>query len=272
MAHTLVFSLLDRDDCIRLRTLEGGALWEYLRPIVQKARPEPDEGLAAIELDLIAHGVIFGLGQGLGEEQLSAFVSILWQTHRQSMDRRLSLVESSNLFQSLMIAHSVHRPPRSAQVFTLAEAEELHAYVLETYHRSHKLYSCAFTPPAVIHLVADPHSYAPPPPPAFPPLSQAKPWEVVRAAEEERAAREREEAAAKAAAEEATATDQGTPGPSAVEKLPHPQGLKSQLTAIATEVSQMSGAQMEQLESQLDDIEHRLTELKDAKGKGGKKK
>eukprot|EP00756_Hemistasia_phaeocysticola_P067246 Hpha_TRINITY_DN9819_c0_g1::TRINITY_DN9819_c0_g1_i1::g.81418::m.81418 len=271
MAHTLVFSLLNRDDCLQLRILEGRKLWEYLRPIVERARSEPDEGLAAIELDLVSHAVIFGLGQGLGDEQLSAFVSILWQTHRQSMDRRLGLGESSDLFQSLMIAHSVHRPPHSAQVFTLAEAQELHAYVLETYLRAHKLYTCAFTPPAVINLVSDPHSFAPPAPPVFPPLSNAKPLEVVRAAEEERAAREREEAAAQAAAEESTAVDQGPPGPSPVEMLPHPQGLKSQLAVIATEVGQLSGAQMEQLESQLDEIEHKLTELKDAK-KGGKKK
>eukprot|EP00663_Eupelagonemidae_sp_cell21sb_P004542 gene4542-1864_t len=56
------------------------------------------------------------------------------------MDRRLSMEESFAVFQENVVAHAVHRPPSSAQVFSIGEVRDVEAYVVGTYYRSYKLY------------------------------------------------------------------------------------------------------------------------------------
>lgn len=306
MAHSFVFEKITREDCAGIRAGDG---WEmrsaleaaacrgdsWLRPAEADATEEAG-ALREIELDLLFHAAVFATEQQFGDEQLSAFLSIVWRTHVESMQRRLTLRESCSVFERHVVAHSVHRPPRSAQVFSLAEVRDVQAYVVGTYYRSYKLYQHCFTPPAearvedAMHPPPQPGRQAeeryppwgPEPPRPFRPLQKALPLEEWKAREEERVEKRRaEEAATAAAAGEAQQeTDEeraereraeraASAEPTAVDALPQPTGLKAQLSTVAAEVTKMSLEQIQQLENELDSLNERLTE---AKEKAPKKK
>eukprot|EP01062_Namystynia_karyoxenos_P077417 TRINITY_DN7795_c0_g1_i2.p1 TRINITY_DN7795_c0_g1~~TRINITY_DN7795_c0_g1_i2.p1 ORF type:complete len:329 (+),score=126.81 TRINITY_DN7795_c0_g1_i2:69-989(+) len=306
MAHSLVYEKVKRGHCAALRSLEGQGLRDCLRaavsswpaPWLPDAAGEPGllhgglnpggatlhegvlpgagaapselaaDALTEIELDLLTHACVFAKEQKLGDAQMSAFLSILWRTHRSSVQRRLTLHESHAEFQKHMIAHAVHRPPSSEQVFTLAEVRDLQAYVLSTYYRAYKLYQYCFTPAAQVFLETQQQKGVPLPPQPFRPLRLAQPAQDAPPPAAEQAAEAQAPQEADAGAEEAAERQESQ---SPVRQLPQPAGLKAQLETIAQEVTQLSAAQLEALEAQMEELEGRLAEAKDAKGKKGKK-
>jgi len=79
-------------------------------------------------------------------------------------------------WQSLLLAHSVQRPPYSVGIFTLAEVQLITEFALTHYYAHFKLYRYAFT----LKHVKEVHvrlSWAELPPASFPSLSEGVPYE-----------------------------------------------------------------------------------------------
>ena len=79
-------------------------------------------------------------------EKTSTFFSVMKLTHRRAVEERLPVDRCFTAFKDLLLKHSVHRPPYSIAVFTLAELKELSEWGLENYFRYYKLFQYIYTP------------------------------------------------------------------------------------------------------------------------------
>lgn len=266
-----VHRCLTADDVVTLRnvirdadTTNGGALF---------ASPTSfplSEEQTAIFLDLYVHLIRFAQGMGFSPEKVSTLVGIFRDNHFHSMKGRVSNVQAYKDFENRLVAHSVHRPPFSAQIFSLDDAKLISDYALNTYFRHYKLYMYTFTPREVAEVrcvsLSTPHNV---PPSHVPSLSKAVPlaqWEAAqeeqRKAEEERQEKLAQERAAAAAEAERLAQEAERPHMTA--------GLKNQLDAIKSTVSKMSREKLDELEAKLIALEGRVAEVNKPMSAGAK--
>eukprot|EP00741_Cyanophora_paradoxa_P005214 tig00000852_g5054.t1 len=134
-------------------------------------------------------------------EKTSAFFSIVKANHAKLEEENLGLKKSFEFFQSLLIRHSVQRPPFSVGLFSLPDVKLITDYVVDTYYRHFKLYQHAFTRLPVLDV--DSTDTLVELPPFFPPLSEGVPewlpkpppdYEAIAAAEREAAVEKLKEA------------------------------------------------------------------------------
>ena len=64
----------------------------------------------------------------------------------------VSLNHSFTYFKSLLVGHSVDRPPWSVQVFSLEDVKLITEYVTNTYYRHYKLYNYAFNKRQILNF------------------------------------------------------------------------------------------------------------------------
>lgn len=81
----------------------------------------------------------------MAADKLSGLFSIMKEVHKRSVEGRLPIERSFALFKSLMLSHSVQRPPYSIGLFTFPEYRAILEWGLDTYYRHYKLYQYAFT-------------------------------------------------------------------------------------------------------------------------------
>ena len=99
-----------------------------------------------IEVELYGHIVTFSSKLRLSPEQLSALFSILKDVHCVCVSCAYdNTLEALQLFQHLMVCHSVNHPPYSVNLFSLAEVKVITEYILRTFFGHYKLYKFTFT-------------------------------------------------------------------------------------------------------------------------------
>ena len=117
-----------------------------------------------ILLDMYLHAIVFAKLQNFSKEQLSAFFSILKQTHDVCVSTPFGNVEECfSLFRELILTHSVHRPPWSLEIFSPDQVETITTHVINTYFRHYKLYKYAFTPKVKLDIALQYEGLAPTP-------------------------------------------------------------------------------------------------------------
>ena len=108
---------------------------------------------SSIELDLFTYAVLFCKKSEFSPEQLSAFFTILKLVHSMCISTPYdNLQDCFVYFRELLLRHSVHRPPFSTSLYSLAQVKVITDYVLSTYFKHFKLYKYAFTKRVQLNL------------------------------------------------------------------------------------------------------------------------
>eukprot|EP01006_Ploeotia_vitrea_P000488 TRINITY_DN103142_c0_g1_i1.p1 TRINITY_DN103142_c0_g1~~TRINITY_DN103142_c0_g1_i1.p1 ORF type:complete len:296 (-),score=22.02 TRINITY_DN103142_c0_g1_i1:161-1048(-) len=294
MAQSLVWDKLTPEDIEDLKNVEVA---DDVKAFLQKMFDDTKRGPSWLEprdapgwkkkneilLDYYFHTLRFCREHSFTPEKTSAFFSIMHRTHTESMRARATHEESFKTFQSLIVQHSVHRPPFSTQTFTIADVKAINQYVTETYYRHYKMYLYAFTEQQQVKLTT---TYGvdrverPKPPP---PLAQAIPEEEWLQQERERGkemeGKELVEDPVVQVGEPVSAANvpdgESESGDQGLDQLPLDgslQGLKGQLEFIRTQVSKMTAGKIDVLESKLAQLEAKLAESESKKDPRSKKK
>lgn len=98
-----------------------------------------------ISLDLYTRTLQFGQKHRFTDEQLSGLLGIVKTVHEAATSQRLPVTVSFTDFKSLLLKHSVQRPPWSIGLFTYVEMQMILQWMLQTYYQHYKLYQYAFT-------------------------------------------------------------------------------------------------------------------------------
>jgi len=162
----------------------------------------------AIKLDLFFTTFQYAAGAGFSPTQISSLMSIVKETHEESMAKILIVEKSFQVFRAYMLQHSVHRPPSSVGVFTEYEAQKVIDWAIGAYFRQYKLYQYVYTFGRTCNVTSRrPEDGLFEVPHTTEALGEATPWEehqkALSDAEEQR--QEEERLAAEAAAAEAEA-------------------------------------------------------------------
>jgi hypothetical protein len=106
----------------------------------------------ALLMDLYMYLYAFSKEQEYTPEKISVLLAIMHRlvvTDLFEADRRNSpwtLTESFKQFQSLLLRHSVERPPISAGIFETADVSAIVDYITHSYYRHFNLYQSVFVP------------------------------------------------------------------------------------------------------------------------------
>ncbi|TPX62028.1 hypothetical protein SpCBS45565_g07101 [Spizellomyces sp. 'palustris'] len=131
----------------------GEEALRYLASIVEIG-DDPQRG--AILLDFYYYNLRFAKDQHFSPEQASAFFSIMKTTHDKAMASPfINLDKDYTFFKDVLLHHSVHRPPYSQKVFSLAEVKAITEYAVNTYFRHYLMYKYAFTKKLRLELSFD---------------------------------------------------------------------------------------------------------------------
>eukprot|EP01060_Flectonema_neradi_P015312 TRINITY_DN21961_c0_g1_i1.p1 TRINITY_DN21961_c0_g1~~TRINITY_DN21961_c0_g1_i1.p1 ORF type:complete len:283 (+),score=57.17 TRINITY_DN21961_c0_g1_i1:31-879(+) len=281
MASSRVFTKITKADCSTLRGTEGEDTRAELKRIYSSELGSyQSEHDTTIIVDLLYHATVFGIEQFDDDAKLSVFVSLLFDTHQESMDQKLQLLESIKLFESKLVSHSVHRPPKTVCLFNAVDLSAIHTFVVDTYYRHYKMYLYVFSTPTLLTVSTGAMQVVVPQQPVkFRPLSEGVPENV------------QPEQATSVVADNPEVQDQpaaSTPPPpedgaavqgevsdtaSPSEPVSKPKGLKAQMASISSEVSKMSHAKLDALEERIAELEAQQ-QANPAKGQkaAGKKK
>ena len=107
---------------------------------------EPGQGIGDILLDFHFNNFQFAKEQLFSNEKLSCLLGILDFLFRISFTTRLSMTASFERFKDLLLKHSVHRPPRSMAIFSLADVKAVTDYALKTFFRHYSFYEFVLLP------------------------------------------------------------------------------------------------------------------------------
>ncbi|KAI8927714.1 flagellar C1a complex subunit C1a-32-domain-containing protein [Entophlyctis helioformis] len=111
---------------------------------------------SAILLDLYYYTLNFAKENGFTSEQTSAFFSIVRETHLNAMSSPLiNMDKDYAFFKTLLLRHSVRRPPFSDKVFDHAEMKAGTEYMTHTYFRHYLMYKYAFTKKLRLDMVVE---------------------------------------------------------------------------------------------------------------------
>jgi hypothetical protein len=81
----------------------------------------------------------------MADGKLSGLLAIVRETHRRSMEEKLTLERSFAAFKELVLQHSVQRPPYSVGLLAVGEMKLVLEWFVDSYYRHYKLYMHAFT-------------------------------------------------------------------------------------------------------------------------------
>jgi len=119
----------------------------------------------------------FARQHNFSAEKTSTLFSLMKHTHHEMVDAHLTAERSYDLFKSLLLAHSVQRPPYSVGIFTLNEIKLITVYARDNYFRHFKLFRYGFTMKHEKTITLR-NSHIEQPPVSFAPLSAAIPYEL----------------------------------------------------------------------------------------------
>ena len=104
------------------------------------ATPSPlgDAPRTAIGLDLYVSVLRFGDSLALEDDKMSGLFSIVKEVFTAAITERQQVDVSFSHFQKLLLEHSIHRPPYSVGLFTLAETKAIVSWMLDTFYRHYK--------------------------------------------------------------------------------------------------------------------------------------
>ncbi|TPX59155.1 hypothetical protein PhCBS80983_g02658 [Powellomyces hirtus] len=126
----------------------------YLVSILNNGKEDPQRTL--ILMDFYFYTLRFAKSTNLSPEQASVFFSIMKTTHeRTAASPFLHLEKDYEVFKDTLLRHSVHRPPFSQKIFSLAEAKAIDEYAVNTYFRHYLMYKYAFTKKLRLNLSID---------------------------------------------------------------------------------------------------------------------
>ncbi|KND00303.1 uncharacterized protein SPPG_04628 [Spizellomyces punctatus DAOM BR117] len=154
MSKTLTWKHLSMNQVYDFYTISTGEeALRYLASIVEIG-DDPQRG--AILLDFYYYNLRFAKDQHFSPEQASAFFSIMKTTHDKAMASPfINLDKDYTFFKDVLLHHSVHRPPYSQKVFSLAEVKAITEYAVNTYFRHYLMYKYAFTKKLRLELSFD---------------------------------------------------------------------------------------------------------------------
>eukprot|EP00960_Hanusia_phi_P019327 570832-Hanusia_phi.AAC.1 len=118
--------------------------WNWLKDKFSKDLGD-DEDRVKILVDLFYYTLQFGIDKSFTYDKLSALLSIIKQSHEDSMRRFLPAATSFENFKNLLIRHCVNRPPYSVGLFTMQDSAMITDFVSKGYYRHYMLYKYAFT-------------------------------------------------------------------------------------------------------------------------------
>eukprot|EP00472_Partenskyella_glossopodia_P007976 CAMPEP_0197525526 /NCGR_PEP_ID=MMETSP1318-20131121/12853_1 /TAXON_ID=552666 /ORGANISM="Partenskyella glossopodia, Strain RCC365" /LENGTH=275 /DNA_ID=CAMNT_0043079039 /DNA_START=65 /DNA_END=892 /DNA_ORIENTATION=+ len=92
----------------------------------------------------------------MNAEKASTLISIFYSTHKKSFGPPVApTMDAFKYFKSLLLKHSVERPPFSIAIFTPADVKVITKYAIETYFRHYKMYQYVFGTSAVLILSSE---------------------------------------------------------------------------------------------------------------------
>eukprot|EP00759_Apiculatamorpha_spiralis_P025068 PhF_6_TR28142/c0_g1_i1/m.41677 len=237
-------------------------------PLIGTVLPvQPQSHFVDILTEMVSHAVQTTRPWGLSTEATNTFINILLQTHIDSMQEAASMKQSYNIFQSYMVSHTVHRPPYSTAVFTLAEASVINEYVLSTYIRHYRMYLHVFTPRKECTLkcaVAKNPNEIPRPAHQLNTGMVLKEWEVkqaeIRKAKELEDAKRRQEEEEQAAHADAERKKQQKLSRQSENENSVPGTLSAQLNMIRETVGKASSERFDEIETKIASLESKLSE------------
>jgi len=127
-------------------------------------------------LELYMNTLRFARAHSFSAEKTSTFFSIVKRNHEEMAEAFLSPERSWEYLKSLLLAHSVQRPPHSVGIFSLAEVQQITEFALTYYYAHFKLFRYAFTLRHVKEVNVR-TSLAELPPESFPSLADGMPVE-----------------------------------------------------------------------------------------------
>ncbi|KAJ3180946.1 hypothetical protein HDU87_001594 [Geranomyces variabilis] len=130
---------------------------EALRYLVSILDDRNDDAQrSAILMDFYFYALRFAKTQNLSPEQASIFFSMIKATHeRAAASPFIHLEADYQHFKDTLLRHSVHRPPFSQKVFSLAQVRAIDEYAVNTYFRHYLMYKYAFTNKLRLNLKLD---------------------------------------------------------------------------------------------------------------------
>lgn len=136
-------SLTYVDATALLKADSNHGVMEYLRSMLKIPNASKRE---LITLDLFYYAVQFARRHKFKPEQISALYSIVESIHRLCVSTPYDNTQACfQLFQDLMVCHSVNRSPYSTQIYSLEQVKLITDYVLVSYFKHFKMYKYAFT-------------------------------------------------------------------------------------------------------------------------------
>eukprot|EP00164_Ancoracysta_twista_P002556 GFYU01003404.1.p1 GENE.GFYU01003404.1~~GFYU01003404.1.p1 ORF type:complete len:261 (-),score=84.73 GFYU01003404.1:659-1441(-) len=194
--------------------------------------------------DMYYYAWSFCKEQKFSEEKTSTFLSILKDNHIQSISELWPMETSFENFKSVLLTHSVHRPPFSVGVFSLQDVKLITDYVVDTYFRHYKLYKYTFVKRNIMNLTTKKSLVQAPP--LFPPLSEAF-TDIDTAAE----AVEEEEDAETDDGRLSPQVDPNVPPPEPPPLASLPDNLQAPLEATIEHIKEQMEAKIKEREEQL---------------------
>eukprot|EP00873_Tetraselmis_striata_P015795 jgi/Tetstr1/436059/TSEL_024937.t1 len=221
-----------------------------------------------IELDLLMDAIELCQSLQFDNAKTSTFFSLVRRLHARVVQGRLQVDVAFGVAKELLLTHSVHRPPFSIAVFSLADVKTLADWLLEHYFRHYKLIQYVFAPRVKVNVTSRHPSDIVERAPLFPSLDEA-------ATEEQDQARKEEEAAAKAKEEAAAAEEAAAQAEREREERLQteylsavPEELKAIVAAaLETQLGGLRDEMGEQFKSQEEGL---LAKIKELEGKVGK--
>lgn len=109
-----------------------------------------------ILMDLFINTLQFSKEKHFSAEKASTFFSIVKVNHYKAIGERLTIERSFKFFKSLLLQHSVQRPPYSVGIFSLEDVKSTTEYMINSYYRHYKLYQYTFTKKFTLDLAPKP--------------------------------------------------------------------------------------------------------------------
>jgi hypothetical protein len=94
-------------------------------------------------LELFTHLFTFAVGASLDDAKTSVLFALVQDAHTWAC-RQTNMVPCYEYFETLLLNHSIHRPPTSMAVFTAADVHAISAYFLENYVKFLPMYQYVF--------------------------------------------------------------------------------------------------------------------------------
>jgi len=130
----------------------------------------------------------FAVENKFSTEKTSTLFSVLKLAHFISMERCLGADQSIQELQTLLVKHSVERPPHSIGIFSAEDIRKIMDFVADTYYRHYKLYRFIFTKRRVLDFSIKPNTIEYPT--EMKPLSEATPEADIREPDVDQVAQE----------------------------------------------------------------------------------